>query len=72
MGDNQNPEPAGRTARLPLGLVFSTTIRSASGAIHARFVIPTANIRSISAQQHPRQNMPCLRPSRNAAPTPLP
>ena len=61
--------PAGSSGP-PCRPTFSYTITAVSAAIHHRLATPAANISSISAQQQPRQNSPCPRPSRNASPTP--
>ena len=60
-----------RTSRwAPRRPTFSYTITAVSAAIHHRLATPAANISNISAQQQPKQNSPCPRPSRNACPTP--
>jgi hypothetical protein len=62
--------PVGRTIRRPWRQTFSASISAARGAIQARLAIPTTNITSMSAQQHPRQNRPWRAPSENPPDTP--
>ena len=46
-------------------VIFSIVMTMPSAAIHTMFMVPTANISSIIAQQQPRQCIPCRRPRRN-------
>ena len=55
--------PTGATSLGPQRVVFSATITAVSATIHHRLPAPVANITSINAQQHPKQNMPWRTPS---------
>ena len=50
--------------------VFSITITAVSPIIQMRLLTPVTTITSISAQQQPRQDMPCRSPSRQAPAAP--
>ena len=50
--------PSGALRRRPQGTFFSIAITAPSTSIQPRFPTPTANIKSISDQQQPRQKRP--------------
>ena len=50
--------PNGVLKRRPHGRFFSVAIKAPKTSIHPRFPTPTANISSISDQQHPIQKRP--------------
>ena len=50
--------PNGALSFRPHGIFFSTAITAPSTNIQATFPTPTANIKSINAQQQPTQKMP--------------
>jgi hypothetical protein len=54
----------------PQRVVFSVTITAVRTTIHHRLAAPVANITSINAQPHPKQDMPWRTPSHHAATTP--
>jgi hypothetical protein len=53
--------PTARANRSPCRHIFSIAMTAASPTIAATFITPNAIIRTINAQQHPRQNHPWAR-----------
>ena len=62
--------PSSGAILFPPGAIFSTATTMETAAIHARFMTPPTNSRTISAQQHPMHSRPWRRPMRNAPATP--
>ena len=64
--DLSQPIPMARANVSPCRHTFSTAITAASPTIAPTFITPNATMRSISAQQQPRQNHPWLAPARRS------